>query len=178
MLRSAKSHRVLLVAIVALPVHMLLGNVVPDTSSSTSASAMLRGGNSSRSEVIVAAAASPTQVDAPGCSVEDARAIRALGGGHADGTFPRRTAACASQSYGLFSGFRAEAYRSCLMADIGISESCASCFIDSAEYAIGNCKWACFWGSWCGAGCLDCVSARNNATATCAGVETPSATPC
>ena len=33
-----------------------------------------------------------------------------------------------------------------------MSQGCSRCFAISASYGASNCKWACFWGSWCGKG--------------------------
>eukprot|EP00930_Biecheleria_cincta_P054233 TRINITY_DN4021_c0_g2_i1.p1 TRINITY_DN4021_c0_g2~~TRINITY_DN4021_c0_g2_i1.p1 ORF type:complete len:441 (-),score=54.79 TRINITY_DN4021_c0_g2_i1:236-1480(-) len=117
-------------------------------------------------------------VSASGCTTEDETKMQALGSGNADGTFPKILSVCGKQSYGLFSGFNKGNYEKCVTSKTGISSSCAACTAISAEYGANNCKWSCFWGSWCGSGCLSCVEPQNSKTQQCAGVQIPSTSTC
>merc|ERR1712146_154504 len=129
------------------------------------ASGNLRSSNMTVAELAAAAAA--------GCTMADATAMASLGGGNSDGTFPRTLADCGKQNYRLFSGFN-----SCVQEAAGISSTCASCFATAAQYGADNCKWSCFWGSWCGSDCLKCEEPENEATQRCAGVDVPKASSC
>ena len=115
---------------------------------------------------------------AQGCSAEDAAQMSKLGSGNADGTFPKALAVCGKSNFNVFFGFNSNNYLSCVESSAGISQSCASCFVDSAKYGADNCKWACFWGSWCGQSCLNCVAKKNQETSDCAGVTVPKASTC
>jgi len=117
-------------------------------------------------------------VSASGCTGEDEIKMKKFGSGNADGTFPKILSVCGKQSYGLFSGFDQDAYENCVTSKTGISSSCAACTAISAEYGANNCKWSCFWGSWCGSGCLSCVEPQNSKTQQCAGVQIPSTSNC
>mmetsp|Transcript_24114 Transcript_24114/g.55935 ORF Transcript_24114/g.55935 Transcript_24114/m.55935 type:complete len:160 (-) Transcript_24114:303-782(-) len=112
------------------------------------------------------------------CSAADESKMSTLGGGNADGTFPKYLAECGKKNYNIFSGFNSARFLSCVEGNTGISSTCAECFSLSAGYGADHCKWACFWGSWCGSNCLDCVASANKATAECAGVPVPQAAPC
>ncbi|CAE7231139.1 unnamed protein product, partial [Symbiodinium microadriaticum] len=115
---------------------------------------------------------------AGGCSAADGAQMSKLGSGNADGTFPKYLAVCGKQSYNIFFGFNSGKFLSCVERDTGISSSCAQCFVSSAKYGADNCKWSCFFGSWCGSSCLNCVASANQETAACAGVPVPSAATC
>ena len=118
------------------------------------------------------------QLTGPGCTAGDEAKMSQLGGGNADGTFPKYLSKCGKQNYNLFFGFNSNRFASCVEADTGISSSCANCFVGSAKYGADNCKWSCFWGSWCGQSCLNCVASANAATQQCAGVTVPEASSC
>ena len=115
---------------------------------------------------------------ATGCNSEDEMMMAKLGGGNAPGTFPRRMSVCGSKSFNLFDGLDNSTFTSCITASTGISHSCARCFLASAQYGADHCKWSCFWGSWCGAQCLECVESANRDTRACAGVAVPEANAC
>ena len=85
---------------------------------------------------------------APGCSKADEAIMTKLGGGNADGTFPKYLATCGHRNYNIFFGFNSANFASCVEGDTGISMTCARCFIQSAKYGADNCKWSCLFGAW------------------------------
>lgn len=118
------------------------------------------------------------QSSAPACSAADEAAMSQLGSGNADGTFPKYLSQCGKKNYNIFFGFNSNNFVNCVESDTGLSSSCANCFVGSAQYGADNCKWSCFWGSWCGQSCLNCVASSTAATQQCAGVPVPQATSC
>mmetsp|Transcript_101963 Transcript_101963/g.181106 ORF Transcript_101963/g.181106 Transcript_101963/m.181106 type:complete len:152 (+) Transcript_101963:69-524(+) len=126
----------------------------------------------------LADASAEASTSAGKCTAADAELINQLGGGNADGTFPKYLATCGTNNYNIFSGFNSGNFQSCVSSDTGISSGCSSCFAIAAQYGADNCKWSCFFGSWCGSSCLDCVSGQNSAVQECAGITVPSTTSC
>ncbi|CAK9072901.1 Uncharacterized protein SCF082_LOCUS35790 [Durusdinium trenchii] len=92
------------------------------------------------------------------CTKQDEAKMTLLGGGHDAHSFPGKLSSCGKKNYNIFSGFNRNRYNNCVVKETGISSSCSDCFAISAQYGANNCKWKCFWGSWCGKGCLDCVA--------------------
>eukprot|EP00440_Ansanella_granifera_P026561 gb/GFBE01028852.1/.p1 GENE.gb/GFBE01028852.1/~~gb/GFBE01028852.1/.p1 ORF type:complete len:154 (+),score=32.48 gb/GFBE01028852.1/:1-462(+) len=137
--------------------------------------AMAGSSGNLRSNATVAELAAVTGA---GCTAADESKMTTLGGGNAAGSFPRKLADCGKQNYNIFSGFNSGGYKSCVSRATGISSTCASCFSTSAQYGADNCKWSCFWGSWCGSSCLKCVEPKVGAAQTCAGVPVPETTSC
>ena len=111
------------------------------------------------------------------CSAIDELKMAAYGGGHGEGSFPKRLSDCGKENYSIFSGLNKRKFLECVEG-MGLGDQCSKCFLKSAEYGSKNCKWACFFGSWCGKGCLDCVGKVNDETRKCAGVSVPQATSC
>ncbi|CAJ1343090.1 unnamed protein product, partial [Effrenium voratum] len=112
------------------------------------------------------------------CTAKDAAAMTQLGGGNGAGSFPRLLSDCGKRNFNIFTGFNRNNYMSCVSQDASISSSCSSCFAIAASYGAANCKWSCFWGSWCGKGCLDCVKPKNDDVRECAGVDIPNTQQC
>ena len=115
---------------------------------------------------------------APACSTADETKMSKFGSGNADGTFPKILSQCGKKNYNIFFGFNSHNFVDCVVSDTGLSSSCANCFKGSAQYGADNCKWSCFWGSWCGQSCLNCVASQSAATQQCAGVTVPQASSC
>eukprot|EP00416_Gambierdiscus_australes_P043349 CAMPEP_0171104496 /NCGR_PEP_ID=MMETSP0766_2-20121228/60750_1 /TAXON_ID=439317 /ORGANISM="Gambierdiscus australes, Strain CAWD 149" /LENGTH=193 /DNA_ID=CAMNT_0011565133 /DNA_START=21 /DNA_END=599 /DNA_ORIENTATION=+ len=90
-----------------------------------------------------------------GCTAQDKDKMWQLGGGNADGTFPKVTRDCGYEAYSMFSGFDPDFMRNCMRSMIGIGPSCARCFVGAGEYCANNCKAACLF-SWCSQKCKDC----------------------
>eukprot|EP00440_Ansanella_granifera_P049785 gb/GFBE01053955.1/.p1 GENE.gb/GFBE01053955.1/~~gb/GFBE01053955.1/.p1 ORF type:complete len:158 (+),score=37.12 gb/GFBE01053955.1/:1-474(+) len=132
----------------------------------------LRSSNATLAELTAAATTGPS------CSAADATAMAELGGGNGASSFPRKLADCGKRNYNIFTGFNSNGYKSCVASATGISSTCAGCFAISAKYGADNCKWSCFWGSWCGSSCLKCVEPKNDDTQQCAGVDVPEASSC
>eukprot|EP00913_Durusdinium_trenchii_P001557 g1441.t1 len=111
------------------------------------------------------------------CSVEDETKMTTLAGGNAANSFPGLLSACGKKHFSIWSGFNRGGYINCVQEKTGLSQGCSRCFAISASYGASNCKWACFWGSWCGKGCLNCVSKKNDEVKRCAGVAVPETEP-
>mmetsp|Transcript_89592 Transcript_89592/g.109641 ORF Transcript_89592/g.109641 Transcript_89592/m.109641 type:complete len:161 (-) Transcript_89592:95-577(-) len=112
------------------------------------------------------------------CVAADETKMTQLGGGNADGTFPKILSKCGKRNYNIFTGFNAGRFVDCVQRDTGLTKSCAQCFVGPARYGANNCKWSCLWGSWCGRSCLRCVGEATVQSQQCAGVSVPTATPC
>lgn len=119
-----------------------------------------------------------TKSSMAGCGASDEEKMGQLGGGNGAGSFPKKLSECGKRNFNVFFGFNENRFTSCVQSATGISSSCARCFVSSAKYGADNCKWSCFWGSWCGRSCLDCVARANAATKQCAGVAVPEASTC
>ena len=126
---------------------VLLAAALPSAWASTG----LRGeGNATAAGNSTAASAvkALSLAQAAGCTAQDEAQMAKLGGGNADGTFPKYLAVCGKKNYNIFFGFNQRNFISCVQGDTGISSSCASCFAGSAKYGADNCKWSCAWDSF------------------------------
>jgi len=116
------------------------------------------------------------------CSADDNTKMWDMGPGNADGTFPKLLHTCARRALraGLWWSRRhsPQSFTTCITNEARLSQPCAQCFVTAAQYGWDNCKWKCFWRSWCGTRCLNCVSPANAPVQTCAGVTVPTATSC
>ncbi|CAE7612053.1 unnamed protein product [Symbiodinium natans] len=103
-----------------------------------------------------------------------------FGSGSGQNSFARILSDCGKKSFNIFTGFRRNDYVRCVEANTQIRTSCASCFAIAAQYGAENCKWSCFWGSWCGRGCLNCVDVKTSEVQECAGknIAIPTANSC
>mmetsp|Transcript_18144 Transcript_18144/g.31655 ORF Transcript_18144/g.31655 Transcript_18144/m.31655 type:complete len:160 (+) Transcript_18144:62-541(+) len=116
--------------------------------------------------------------EAGSCTAADETQMSLLGGGNAEGTFPRLLADCGKNSWSFFQGFNSRDFQICVIGSSPISAPCASCFAISVAYAYKSCKYQCYFGSWCSRSCLACVAPSVPAAAQCAGVSVPEAPPC
>ncbi|CAE7432624.1 unnamed protein product [Symbiodinium microadriaticum] len=114
------------------------------------------------------------------CTKADETLMTAFGSGFGQNSFPRILSDCGKKSFNIFTGFRNNDFLRCLVDNTQLARSCASCFSISAQYGASNCKWSCFWGSWCGKGCLNCVAVKNAEVQACAGsnIAIPSTSSC
>mmetsp|Transcript_90660 Transcript_90660/g.283503 ORF Transcript_90660/g.283503 Transcript_90660/m.283503 type:complete len:161 (+) Transcript_90660:74-556(+) len=112
------------------------------------------------------------------CTAADEAAMRNLGSGNAEGTFPAAMAQCGKSSWSFFGGFDLDEFRACAMARAGIGAPCAGCFGAAGQYGYDHCKFSCLFGSWCGRLCLNCMAPAKPETLQCAGVQVPTATQC
>ncbi|CAE7653228.1 unnamed protein product [Symbiodinium pilosum] len=114
------------------------------------------------------------------CSATDQSLMTAFGGGAGANSFPRILSDCGKRSFNIFTGFRQNDFVRCVTDSTQLQSTCASCFAISASYGASNCKWSCFWGSWCGQGCLNCVGVKNGEVQDCAGetIRIPTTTSC
>lgn len=125
-----------------------------------------------------AALAEVEVVDAGGkCSTNDMAAMEERGAGHKAGSFPEIAAKCGKKAFSLFKGFQREVYNKCLAEGTSISAGCSTCFADSAQYGVQNCKSAC-WASWCSSKCLKCANENKGTLAQCVGATPPDASEC
>jgi len=111
------------------------------------------------------------------CNDDDQKAINALDGGSAKGSFPEINSECGKQAYSIFSGFSNATFIKCFTKQIQASESCAACYAGAAEYGVDNCKSKCIF-SWCSEGCLDCSKPNSANVNTCAGFTAPQPSAC
>jgi len=129
-----------------------------------------------QTEVEVLASVAVTSSSAGYCSAHDQAIMASMGGGHGRGSLPQRVAECGKHAYSWFS-FHKKDMQSCVQK-IGLSSGCARCFADAGEWAVGNCKLPCLFGTWCSQSCLSCSNGRNSQTQACAGVVVPDPTTC
>ena len=131
----------------------------------------LRGDLQNASETMPRAAAGS-------CTAEDESKMHDFGPGYAEGTFPFVVAYCERKSWSLDGGFYTKEFEACVISHTDLKPSCAACFSKSAVYTYKNCKFACWFHSWCGRECLRCVEESAPEVRQCAGVAVPSVTPC
>lgn len=112
------------------------------------------------------------------CSADDEAVMMKLGGGNADGTFPKIVANCGHSAYSFWSGFNQGKMSSCIAKETGMSSSCVTCFGGSGKYGYDHCKLQCLFGSWCSNLCLSCSEGGNKALEQCVGVKTPQVAKC
>mmetsp|Transcript_86999 Transcript_86999/g.254585 ORF Transcript_86999/g.254585 Transcript_86999/m.254585 type:complete len:217 (+) Transcript_86999:123-773(+) len=112
-----------------------------------------------------------------GCTAADQAAMAKLGSGNSRGSFPEISAKCGHSAYSWFS-FHSDRMKSCLEEKVGVSASCAACFVKAGQYGVDHCKLQCLFGSWCSHACLNCNSQGEKDAQTCAGVPTPTAAFC
>eukprot|EP00439_Symbiodinium_sp_Y106_P048485 s2204_g6.t1 len=91
------------------------------------------------------------------CTAEDESKMHDFGPGYAEGTFPFVVSYCERKSWSLDGGFYTKEFESCVISHTGLTPPCAACFSKSAIYTYENCKFACWFHSWCGRECLRCV---------------------
>jgi len=111
------------------------------------------------------------------CNDDDQKAINALDGGNAKGSFPEINSECGKQAYSIFSGFSNATFIKCFTKEIQARESCAACYAAAAEYGVDNCKSKCIF-SWCSEGCLDCSKPNSGNVDACAGFTAPQPSVC
>lgn len=111
------------------------------------------------------------------CSAVDMAAMGAKGGGHSEGSFPALAAKCGRKAFKVLKGFKQDEFKACITEGTSIGMTCASCFADSGQYGVKNCKGACM-GSWCSSKCLRCVNQHRDTLDQCVGSAPPRATEC
>ena len=112
------------------------------------------------------------------CTAEDESKMHDFGPGYAEGTFPFVVSYCERKSWSLDGGFYTKEFESCVISHTGLTPPCAACFSKSAIYTYENCKFACWFHSWCGRECLRCVEESAPEVRQCARVAVPGVTPC
>lgn len=111
------------------------------------------------------------------CTEGDMKAMNAAGPGPETGSFASSCAACGSSSVSWTMQMQDSKYKKCLQGKVPISGSCASCFLDSAKYGLGNCKMPCM-SNWCSKGCLECIDNYQPEVRKCVGFAPPGAWSC
>lgn len=111
------------------------------------------------------------------CTSADKALMHKFGAGNADGTFPKIVSNCMREAHGWFQ-FHQSDMQSCIEQKVGLSQSCAGCFVVSGQYRYDHCKWQCLFHSWCSNLCLGCTSSDMARLSTCTSVTQPKVQPC
>ena len=112
------------------------------------------------------------------CTSADADVMKKLGGGNADGTFPKILSNCGKGAYSFWSGFKRSKMQDCITQQTKLSSSCASCYAMSGQYSYDNCKIPCLFGAWCSSSCLKCSQGNQASVDQCAGMPSPTVSQC
>jgi len=114
------------------------------------------------------------QSTAGSCTSDDQAVIQAKD----DNDFGDLSNKCGTKNYNIITGkLNEDGFKKCLVAGVAMSDSCADCYVATAEYGASNCKAACLLG-WCKQGCLDCTASAQATLATCTGFPAGSPKPC
>jgi len=108
------------------------------------------------------------------CTSDDQAAVKAMD----DNDFGDLSNTCGTKNYNILTGkLNHDGFKTCLTAGVAMSDSCADCYVATAEYGASNCKAACLLG-WCKQGCRHCTAPAQTTLATCTGFPTGSPKPC
>mmetsp|Transcript_22073 Transcript_22073/g.61858 ORF Transcript_22073/g.61858 Transcript_22073/m.61858 type:complete len:227 (-) Transcript_22073:79-759(-) len=105
------------------------------------------------------------------CSRQEYAHILSLGGGDGEKSFPTLGSNCFKHSYDVFWGLNTRTMSKCVQREIGISASCAQCYVDVAKAGTDNCEWQCLGG--CAQGCVECLMQFSHQSRVCVGGPSP-----
>ena len=111
------------------------------------------------------------------CVAADAEAMKKLGGGSEDGTFPKIVADCGHYAFSIWSGFSQNRMAHCVGSQTKLTPACAACFGQSGQFGFDHCKFACL-RSWCSKDCLGCSDPNKAELHKCMGFAGPEPETC
>lgn len=112
-------------------------------------------------------------VNSGACSLNDEKAMWALGSGTEDGSWPTVCNNCAHFALNIFTGIDPTEFNTCLTGHVAVSTRCSTCFAEASQYAYNECKLECLNSPWTDA-CQNCAAGFD--TQRCAGFDLPQAT--